>query len=368
MEIVKGGRDIGNAIRGLELSERFFGEYGLPMLQEQFPQYMDVIAAGVAGEGSDCFGFDDAISRDHDFEAGFCLWIPDRLEHELEFKLSRAYGKLPEEYLGVRREKQSLLGGGRRGVLLTGEFYRRFTGRPGAPESLMEWLYTPEHSLACAVNGREFYDGFGEFSAVRRELEAGYPEDVRLKKMAARAVLMAQSGQYNYSRCLRRGEYGAAAMALHEFVSAGLSMIFLLNRRYMPYYKWSFRAARELPVLREAAGELERLLTGGAAVPGDAAGVYKPGNTEPGDRNGVCGSVEKETDGTEGSCGSAKKRLAGGPVRTEERIEGVCRAVVQELKRQGLTGGDWDYLEPHAMELTERIQDGELRNLHVMEG
>lgn len=95
-------------------------------------------------------------------------------------------------------------------------------------------------------------------------------------------------------------------------------MIFLLNRRYMPYYKWSFRAARDLPVLREAAGELER--------------------------------------------------LAGGPVRTEERIEGVCRAVVQELKRQGLTGGDWDYLEPHAMELTERIRDGELRNLHVMEG
>ena len=143
-------------------------------------------------------------------------------------------------------------------------------------------------------------------------------------------------------------------MALHEFVSAGLSMIFLLNRRYMPYYKWSFRAARELPVLREAAGELERLLTGGAAVPGDAAGVYEPGNTEPGD--------------TEGSCGPAKKRLAGGPVRTEERIEMVCRAVVQELKRQGLTGGDWDYLEPHAMELTERIRDGELRNLHVMEG
>ena len=64
MEPIEEGQDRGNVIRGLELSERFFGEYGLPMLQEQFPQYMDMIAAGVAGEGSDCFGFDDAISRD----------------------------------------------------------------------------------------------------------------------------------------------------------------------------------------------------------------------------------------------------------------------------------------------------------------
>ena len=86
MEPIEEGQDRGNVIRGLELSERFFGEYGLPMLREQFPQYMDMIAAGVAGEGSDCFGFDDAISRDHDFEAGFCLWIPDRLELRRQWK------------------------------------------------------------------------------------------------------------------------------------------------------------------------------------------------------------------------------------------------------------------------------------------
>lgn len=28
------------------------------------------------------------------------------------------------------------------------------------------------------------------------------PEDVRRKKLAARLIFMAQSGQYNYSRCL----------------------------------------------------------------------------------------------------------------------------------------------------------------------
>lgn len=311
-------------MKGLELARNFYREYGRDMIANQFPEYEGVIAAGVAGEGSDCFGYDDALSRDHDFEAGFCLWIPDSLERELEFKLSRAYGKLPGEYRGVKRAPHSFGGQNRRGVILTGEFYRRFTGRPGVPESLMEWLYTPEYSLACAVNGEVFRDELGEFSALRNQLKAGYPEDVRKKKIAARTVMMAQSGQYNFSRCMKRGEYGAAAMALHEFVRNGLSLIFLLNGRYMPYYKWAFRAAGELPALSGLSADFSGLLTGGY-------------------------------------CRDRGEHAA------MEKIEEICARVLEEMRRQGLTDGSWEYLEPHAYEVMERIQDGEIRNLHVME-
>ncbi len=310
-------------MKGLELSERFFEEYGRAMLTEQFAEYEGVIAAGIAGEGSDCFGYDDEVSRDHDFEAGFCLWIPDALQRELEFKLSRAYAKLPAEYLGIKRNAQSLGGGGRRGVMLTGDFYRRFTGRPGVPESLREWLELPEYGLACAGNGKVFRDALGEFSAIRETLKKGYPEDVRKKKIAARAVVMAQSGQYNFMRCIRHGEPGAAVIALNEFVKNGLSMLFLLNNRYMPYYKWAFRAARELPALSETVAVLEGLLL----MQGRAA----------------------ERD-------------------IEEGIESVCASALNELRRQRLTDGPWEYLEPHAFEIQEQICDGELRNLHVMIG
>lgn len=308
-------------MRGLELSKRFYEEFGRTMIADMFSEYEEVIAAGIAGEGSDCFGYDDELSRDHDFEAGFCLWIPDGLRRELEFSLSRAYEKLPKEYLGVKREKQSLWGRNRRGVILIGNFYEQFTGWREGPKTLMEWLSIPEYSLACAVNGTVFRDDLGEFLKVRKKLSGGYPEDVRLKKMAARAAFMAQSGQYNYERCRRRGEYGAAAMALSEFVRSGLSMIFLLNHRYMPYYKWAFRASRELPVLSDTAGKLESLLTEG-------------GNRE--------GSMEM--------------------------IETICGQIIGELKRQNLTGGSWDYLEPHGLEMMERIKDGKIRNLHLMEG
>ena len=38
-------------------------------------------------------------------------------------------------------------------------------------------------------------------------------------------------------------------------------MIFLLNQRHMPFYKWAFRALGELPLLSEQRPALERILS-----------------------------------------------------------------------------------------------------------
>ena len=305
-------------MKGLELAKAYYEEYGRPMIREKFPDYEGRIAVGLAGEGSECFGYDDEISRDHDFEAGFCLWITEQDGEAIGFPLFRAYGKLPDEYMGIRKEKTSLFGGNRRGVMEISEFYSRMIGCPGVPESWEQWLAIPEYALAQAVNGQVFRDDLGEFSRIRNELVRGYPEDVRKKKIAARAALMAQAGQYNYSRCRRRGEYGAAALAAVEFAKAAISMVFLLNNRYTPYYKWMLRAMGELPVLGDLRPAMELLLAGGDDQ--------------------------------------------------SRRIEEICGRVVRELQRQGLTGGNWEYLEPHALAVTETIRDGAVRNLHLMEG
>ena len=65
-------------MNGLELSERFFEECGRPMLEEQFPDLMPLLAAGLFGGGSECMGFDDEQSCDHDFEPGFLILLPGR--------------------------------------------------------------------------------------------------------------------------------------------------------------------------------------------------------------------------------------------------------------------------------------------------
>ena len=113
---------------------------------------------------------------------------------------------------------------------------------------------------SAAVNGEVFFDNYGEFTRIREELKKGYPEDVRLKKIAARLMKMAQSGQYNFPRCNKRKEYVASRLALSEFMSVSMSLVYLLNHAYRPYYKWVHRGLLDLPILgQNAYDKMQRL-------------------------------------------------------------------------------------------------------------
>ena len=310
-------------MKGLELARAYYKEYGEPMLREKFPELLPLLAAGLAGSGSECWGFDDEISRDHDFEPGFCLFLPgeDVVDRKTAFALERAYAALPREFMGLRRPLVSPVGGARHGVIRTSEFMKEKVGAPDGRLDLMQWLYLPDYSLAEAVNGEIFMDGYGEVTAIRGRLRHR-PEDVRLKKLAGNLLLMAQSGQYNYRRCLAHGETGAAQLAVSEFVKSTMAAVFLLNREYQPYYKWSFRAMRALPKLSLTAELLEYLLT---------------------------------TD-NEPETSAEKSRV----------IEGIAEDLIAELRAQGLTQADCADLEKHAYSVNDRVADGQIRNMHVL--
>lgn len=307
---------------GIELARGFYEEYGAPMLREQFPELVSLIAVGLAGSGSECFGFDDEISRDHDFEPGFCLFIPDEevIDRQLCFRLERAYAKLPKEYMGVRRQTMNPVGGNRHGVIRIGDFYEEKVGSRDGVLTTAQWLSLPSFSLAEATNGEVFRDDLGLFSGIRKALSE-MPKDIRLKKLAGNLLLMAQGGQYNYNRCLSHGETGAAQLAAIEFAKSAMNVVFLLNRAYMPYYKWGFRAMRELPKLSGLAETLEFLISSDNS--GDLA----------------------ET-----------KYLV---------IEDIASMVISELTEQGLTKAICGDLEKHAYSVNDAISDPDVRNLHI---
>ncbi|WP_173179169.1 DUF4037 domain-containing protein [Desulfosarcina ovata] len=216
------------------------------MLTKNFPGDTERIAAGLVGHGSECYGFDDELSQDHDWGPGFCLWLETEDFNRIGAALQAAYNRLPQRFQGFYRI-QSRWGAGRVGAMATTAFYSAFIGRAGVPESMAEWLAIPETNLAACTNGRVFSDPLGVFSAIRKQVRAYYPEDVRLKKMAAKCMTAAQAGQYNYPRCVRRGAVYPARHALATFCEDALALVFLLNRQYMPYFKWALHAARQLP-------------------------------------------------------------------------------------------------------------------------
>ena len=115
---------------GMTLSRRYFEEYGFPMLTAQFPEVLPFLAAGLCGSGSECFGYDDAVSRDHDFEPGFCLFLPDEsvVDRRTAFLLERAYASLPSEFMGISRSRLQPAGGARHGVIRTSSFFLEKTG------------------------------------------------------------------------------------------------------------------------------------------------------------------------------------------------------------------------------------------------
>ena len=307
-------------MQGLEEARRLYECYGVDMIESRFSRYTGRIAAGLVGHGSECYGFDDELSRDHDFPEGFCLWIDDETDQEIGVELSRAYRALPFQ----KAIERSALSENGRGVRRISDFYRRYTACPGAPTDLMQWLSLPDHALAEATNGAVFRDDQGLFSSIRETLLHGMPEDVRLKKLAARVITMAQSGQYNYPRCVRHGELGAAVLAMTEFVNAACGAIYLLNRRHMPYYKWRLRGMTGLEKLGNLREALEFLLT-------------------------------SEND-------------EQGRILKSAVIEDICATIVSELRAQQLTHGSWDYLEPHAFEIAGHIESPVLRAMHIMEG
>lgn len=310
-------------MKGLELAEKFYKEYGEKMIDEGFSHIKQYLAAGLCGSGSECMGFDDDLSKDHDFEPGFCIFLPDEslVSSRDEFLLERAYSKLPKEFLGYKRSKLSPVGGNRHGVIRISRFFEDKTGDKNAELSTAGWLSLSEQFLSEATNGKVFCDNFGLLTDIRQKLTY-LPQDVRLKKLAGNLLLMAQSGQYNYPRCIKRGETGAAQLAISEFVNAALKVIFLLNKKYIPYYKWVFRALKDLELLSFLHNDLEYIISSG--------------------------NSEKETE-----------------LKTEI-IEKISSAIIAELEKQQLTKISSVNIEGHAYSVNDRIKDAEIRNLHIM--
>lgn len=339
-------------VSGLKLARAFWTQMGKPMIAAKYPQYAGRIAAGLVGHGSECYGFDDAYSQDHDFGPRFCLWLTDedyaaigeQLEVDYEalprkFSVdaqgrvtfeaharSDASGAFPSAGAGSPVTPRAQGANRRDGVFRIGDFFESITGYRTAPAQTAphEWLMLQESTLAAATNGEVFADPTGLFSKTRQGFK-NMPDDVRLALISKRLGMIAQAGQYNLPRSLKRGDGAAAWLSIHEFVQATASLVFLVNVPmvvgYMPYYKWQFAALRKLSgsmfaLLPNVGEQLETVMRLSSAACYGGAGFGEGGK-------GAAPAIEKIND----------------------IVEQIAVDIVKELKREHLTTSGEAFLE-----------------------
>lgn len=316
-------------IKGLELSRKYWEQHGKPLLEERYPQYVGRIAAGLVGHGSECYGFDDSFSQDHDFGPGFCFWLTQEDYKSIGQQLQADYDSLPQVFMGYGPRKHTARATGsnkRVGVFEIGDFFNTITGFPKAPpqNSPHEWLILEEATLSAATNGEVFADPLGVFLQTRQDFQT-MPDDVRFSLISRRLGMISQSGQYNLHRMLERGDGAAAWLSINEFVKATASLIFLLNNPltvgYLPYYKWQFAALRQIS---------QRIATRLSQVTAELETVLQLAST-------ACFGGASFGEGGKGAS------IAG--ERLQNTVNLICQQILEELLEEGLTTSSETFLE-----------------------
>ena len=221
--------------KGIDICKKYYDRYVRPMIDEKFPEYASKIACGLSGEGSDAFGYDDAISRDHDWGPSVCLWITEETDAEIGEELRKAYEELPAEMDGIKRAPY-VRGKDRRGVQVISEFFGRLTGASSYGD--IDWKETMSPLLAAAINGQIWRDDEGIVTEYRKKLSKGYPESILFKHLAEGCARFSREGQYNAKRVADRGDELTSRMFVYDAAREAMKLLYLANGKFYPHDKW----------------------------------------------------------------------------------------------------------------------------------
>lgn len=241
---------------GGEVARGFHADVVGPLLAWAMPGLR--YAAGRLGSGSDVLGFDDAMSRDHDWGCRLTLLVdePDRaavpqVSLLLEQELPESYRGFPVRFpitwdpgLSHRVEIATVSGfaAGRLGI------------DPTAELSALDWLILTGQSVLEVTAGPVFADRTAELAQVRARLR-WYPPDIEQYVLAAGWQRLSQEMPM-VGRIAERGDDIGSRQLSTRLASDLMWLAFVLSRQWPPYPKWRGTAFQALPAAADLAGPL----------------------------------------------------------------------------------------------------------------
>lgn len=257
-------------MNGIELSRRFYANVVRPWLDRSWPGLRH--DACIIGYGSELLGFDDDMSRDHnwgprvqlfvsesDFDrvasaivAGFDADKPASFEGEPTGYRSRPHPPIAAPgFLGT-------VGHGVEVVTAQAFLRERLGLDTTAPPDAITWLSLPEQRLLELTAGDVFHVGLGELAAIR-ETFARFPTNITRYKLAAQWRRIAEEQAF-VGRTGSVGDEAGSRIIAARLVRDVMRMAFLLEGRYAPYAKWFGTAFSRLNTASTLAPLLDEVL------------------------------------------------------------------------------------------------------------
>ena len=213
-------------VSGRELSRRFYQEQVRPVLHIDYPGLP--YSAALLGPGSEVLGFDDEMSRDHNWEPRVLLFLQDadwaRYGEAVERSMQE---KLPERFAGHPTQFSV--------STLRTYLHEHFDLDIDREIEARDWLTLPEQRLCMVTAGAVYHDEVG--LQVLRDRLAYYPRDVWLYLLIAawwrvhpEANLVGRAGFVG-------DELGSRVIA-SQLVHDLMHLCFLMEKQYAPYSKW----------------------------------------------------------------------------------------------------------------------------------
>jgi len=235
-------------VKGVELSKLFYQNIVRPWLDDAFPRL--VYDAGIFGYGSELLGFDDDMSRDHNWgpRVQLVLTGADFAVHSTAIVdgfdavkpavfLGEPIGYRSRPHLPIVAD--DALGRAAHGVevfTVAGILRTRLALDPAMPIDAVTWLSLAEQRLLELTAGEVFHHGLGDLARLR-ETFGQCPRDVTLYKLAAQWRRIADEQAFVGRAGYVGDDLGSriiAARLAHDVMRIG----FLLEGIYPPYAKW----------------------------------------------------------------------------------------------------------------------------------
>jgi hypothetical protein len=257
-------------MQGIELSRRFYAEIVRPWLATVAPGLPH--SAALIGYGSELLGFDDEMSRDHNWGPRVHIFLSrdDFAEHARRL-VDEFASATPADFLGEpigwrnrphpAANDSEAAGDIRHGLevhTLEGTLERLLALRSLDDLSPLTWLGFAEQKLLAVTAGAVFHDDRDRLTTVRRQL-AFFPHDVWLYKIACQWRRIAEEQAF-VGRAGQVGDDLGSRVIAARLVHDVMRMAFLLSRQYAPYAKWFGSAFARLPLSAELTPLLMRAL------------------------------------------------------------------------------------------------------------